>query len=145
MPCLFHTGQDVTSDIVFHNVTIDNSEPVHTAGIVSLHGLYDQTTVLANDEGRANYYLGYENYLYPYSSDILTKAFRAYFDLSQISNPSQCSARVIFRDEVFTDDDMIEQQESNGVQKILRNGEILIIRNGNEYTIDGRLHATEVK
>ncbi len=136
VPCLFHTGQDINEDIVFHNVTIDAADPDYTVGVVTLHGLYDRTTVEANE---ANFYLGTGSYLYPYSTDILTNAFRAYFDLSAIPNPSSCSARIVFQEDAATELDETIAPEDNTVQKVIRDGQLIIIRNGQEYTIDGRL------
>lgn len=136
VPCLFHTGQDINEDIVFHNVTIDAADPDYTIGVVTLHGLYDRTTVEANE---ANFYLGTGSYLYPYSTDILTNAFRAYFNLSAIPNPSSCSARIVFQEDAATEMDETIAPDDNTVQKVIRDGQLLIIRNGQEYTIDGRL------
>ena len=135
-PYLFKTGVDITDDIVFNAVTINNATPQVVTDKVTMIGLYDQTVVGASD---LNYYLGYEDYLYEYLTDKTTKAFRCYFHFASPSLIQGRNARVIFRDDVTTDLDPVTGNPSPVTQKLLRNGQLIIIRDGVEYNAQGQV------
>lgn len=135
-PYLFKTGVDITDDIVFNAVTINNATPQVVTDKVTMIGLYDQTVVGASD---LNYYLGYEDYLYEYLTDKTTKAFRCYFHFASPSLIQGRNARVIFRDDVTTDLEDETFETAPAVQKIIRNGQLIIIRDGIEYNAQGQV------
>jgi len=135
-PYLFKTGVDITDDIVFNAVTINNATPQVVTDKVTMIGLYDQTVVGASD---LNYYLGYEDYLYEYLTDKTTKAFRCYFHFASPSLIQGRNARVIFRDDVTTDLEDETFETAPAVQKIIRNGQLIIIRDGVEYNAQGQV------
>lgn len=135
-PYLFKTGVDITDDIVFNAVTINNATPQVVTDKVTMIGLYDQTVVGASD---LNYYLGYEDYLYEYLTDKTTKAFRCYFHFASPSLIQGRNARVIFRDDVTTDLEDETFEAAPAVQKIIRNGQLIIIRDGVEYNAQGQV------
>lgn len=137
VPCLLQVGTDVTEDILFRDVTIDNSEPINDQGDVQMIGLYDMTEVAADVR---NYYLGSGDYLFQYKTDIQTKGFRSYFHFPGFATSAPPRvARVIFHEEVATDDMLLESTPATAEpEKIIRDGEILIIVNGVEYDMMGR-------
>lgn len=138
VPCLLRVGNDVTEDILFRDVTIDNADPVKNVdGVVEMRGLYDMTNVPA---AVTNYYLGTDDYLFQYKTAIDTKAFRSYFYFPGFATSAPPRvARVIFREDVATDDLMIEDAPATAApEKIIRDGEMLIIVDGVEYDMMGR-------
>lgn len=138
VPCLLRVGNDVTEDILFRDVTIDNADPVKNVdNVVEMRGLYDMTNVPA---AATNYYLGTDDYLFRYTTAIDTKAFRSYFYFPGFATSAPPRvARVIFREEVATDDLMIEDAPATAApEKIIRDGEMLIIVDGVEYDMMGR-------
>ena len=138
VPCLLRVGNDVTEDILFRDVTIDNADPVKNVdNVVQMRGLYDMTEVPA---AVTNYYLGTDDYLFRYKTAIDTKAFRSYFYFPGFATSAPPRvARVIFREDVATDDLMIEDAPATAVpEKIIRDGEMLIIVDGVEYDMMGR-------
>lgn len=138
VPCLLQVGADVTEDILFRDVTIDNAEPIIAfEDVVEMRGLYDMTEVPA---AVTNYYLGSGDYLFQYKTDIQTKAFRSffYFPGFATSAPPR-AARVVFHEEVATDEPMLEGTPATiQPEKIIRDGEMLIIVDGIEYDMMGR-------
>lgn len=138
VPCLLRVGNDVTEDILFRDVTIDNAEPVKNVdNVVEMRGLYDMTNVPA---AVTNYYLGTDDYLFRYTTAIDTKAFRSYFYFPGFATSAPPRvARVVFHEEVATDDLMIEDAPTTAApEKIIRDGEMLIIVDGVEYDMMGR-------
>lgn len=136
-PYLIKPAQNVSS-LHFENVTIDADLQPNETELVDMTGLYDPTNEIEADG--YHYYLGDYNLLYPYTEDYhAANAFRAYFSFN-ISNPSGCSARIIFHEDAATGLEAIsDQQSAVSCQKVIRDGQLIIIRNGQEYTIDGRM------
>lgn len=138
VPCLLQVGTDVTEDILFRDVTIDNAEPIIAfEDVVEMRGLYDMTEVPA---AVTNYYLGSGDYLFQYKTDIQTKAFRSFFHFPGfVTSAPPRAARVVFHEEVATDEPMLEgTPATNQPEKIIRDGEMLIIVDGIEYDMMGR-------
>lgn len=138
VPCLLQVGADVTEDILFRDVTIDNAEPIIAfEDVVEMRGLYDMTEVPA---AVTNYYLGSGDYLFQYKTDIQTKAFRSFFHFPGFATSAPPrAARVVFHEEVATDEPMLEGTPATiQPEKIIRDGEMLIIVDGIEYDMMGR-------
>ena len=135
-PCLFKPGRDIEELAVFHNVTIDYSNGEHpekSTTLVDMVGMYAPTLVDLD-----NYYLGNTNYLHQYVEAYQnTKGFRAYFHFNQ-SLPAGCSARVVFHEDTATDIDAVTDNPSPVTQKLIRDGQLIIIRDGMEYNAQGQ-------
>gem|GEM_PF-6109416 len=136
MPALLQVGEAVTEDILFRDVTIDASDPENDQTVAVMRGLYDKTTVLADIK---SYYLGTGRYLYQYTSDKETKGFRSYFYFPDFESATPCSARIVYRDEVVTDDEPASvQPTADAPQKLIRDGKVVIVVDGVEYDALGR-------
>lgn len=136
MPALLQVGEAVTEDILFRDVTIDASDPENGQMVAVMRGLYDKTTVLADIK---SYYLGTGRYLYQYTSDKETKGFRSYFYFPDFESATPCSARIVYRDEVVTDDEPASvQPTADAPQKLIRDGKVVIVVDGVEYDALGR-------
>ena len=136
MPALLQVGEAITEDILFRDVTIDASDPENDQTVAVMRGLYDKTTVLADIK---SYYLGTGRYLYQYTSDKETKGFRSYFYFPDFESATPCSARIVYRDEVVTDDEPASvQPTADAPQKLIRDGKVVIVVDGVEYDALGR-------
>ena len=134
-PCLFKPGRDI-DEAIFRGVTIDNTTPVVNTTIVNMVGLYAPTDVTLSDN---NYYLGSTNYLHEYVAMYQnTKGFRAYFHFNE-AMAAGCSARVVFREDTATELEDLPEVNTSAVQKVIRDGQLIIIREGKEYTTQGQL------
>ena len=134
-PCLFKPGRDI-DEAMFRGVTIDNTTPEVNTTIVNMVGLYAPTDVTLSDN---NYYLGSTNYLHEYVAMYQnTKGFRAYFHFNE-AMAAGCSARVVFREDTATELEDLPEVNTPAVQKVIRDGQLIIIREGKEYTTQGQL------
>ena len=134
-PCLFKPGRDI-DEAMFRGVTIDNTTPEVNTTIVNMVGLYAPTDVTLSDN---NYYLGSTNYLHEYVAMYQnTKGFRAYFHFNE-AMAAGCSARVVFREDTATELEDLPEINTPAVQKVIRDGQLIIIREGKEYTTQGQL------
>lgn len=134
-PCLFKPGRDI-DEAIFRGVTIDNTTPEVNTTIVNMVGLYAPTDVTLSDN---NYYLGSTNYLHEYVAIYQnTKGFRAYFHFNE-AMAAGCSARVVFREDTATELEDLPEVNTPAVQKVIRDGQLIIIREGKEYTTQGQL------
>ncbi|MBR4521232.1 MAG: Ig-like domain-containing protein [Paludibacteraceae bacterium] len=134
-PCLFKPGRDI-DEAIFRSVTIDNTTPEVNTTIVNMVGLYAPTDVTLSDN---NYYLGSTNYLHEYVAIYQnTKGFRAYFHFNE-AMAAGCSARVVFREDTATELEDLPEVNTPSVQKVIRDGQLIIIREGKEYTTQGQL------
>ena len=135
-PCLFKPAQVINEQVVFHGVTIDNQTPSLTSDVVDMIGMYSPTDVTVNE---VNYYLGNTNLLHLYVDAYKnTKGFRAYFHFDS-PLPAHASARVIFHKDVVTDIEDLQSVDAPAVQKVIRDGQLIIIRDGKEFNAQGQL------
>ena len=117
------TIEDVTISTTLNPVTIDGITmvPVLDAG---------ETLDQANQYYVSNAAL-YSAGTYPQA----ISGLRAYFTSS---SPTPIRARVVFEENSATSIPMVETPNAVEVRKVLRNGQIIIIRGGEEYTVQGQ-------
>lgn len=133
-PYLFRPAENVDNP-VFKGVTIDaqaSTEVAPTDGLVKMTGIYSPTEVPAD-----KWYLGPNNTLYQPQGTVRSKGFRAYFELAQSLDAQKIRARVVMNGQVSTDMDLVPADSDTTVQKIVENGHIYILRNGERYDVTG--------
>lgn len=145
VPYLYTPSADVVNP-VFADVTIDKdlNPSVPADGYASYYGIYaplDGDGIHALSDA---YVLGSDQYLYSVANlpaEQTMKALRGYFVLNFPVGSSQASARVVFNtNEVETATGMESIQSSAiSVQKVLENGQVLIIRDGRTYNAQGQM------
>ena len=136
VPCLFKPGKDIEEVAVFRDVTINNTTPQKSTALVNMVGLYAPDDVELNDN---NYYLGNTNYLHEYVELYQnTKGFRAYFHFNETLSAG-CAPRVMFHEDTTTELEDITETTSPIVEKVIRNGQLIIIRDGKEFNAQGQL------
>lgn len=132
-PYLFRPAKTVDNPI-FKDVTIDvqaSTEVAPTDGLVKMTGIYSPQQVPTE-----KWYLGPNNTLYQPQGTVRSKGFRAYFELAQ-SLGTQIRARVVMNGQVSTDMNLVPADSDTTVQKIVENGHIYILRNGERYDVTG--------
>ena len=119
-----------TVDGVTINTTLNNTNQ----GSISMVPVLDGGGKLT---GSTQYWLASDNYLYnagTYNTDLL--GLRAYFN---IPTGSKVRARAVFNSNETTDIvDLTPENNTPSVKKVLKNGQLIIIRDGVQYNVQGQ-------
>jgi hypothetical protein len=134
-------GDIIPAPLEFHNVTISSNvgQTIGGPDEIRFVGNIGIATLVEEDDN--NLFLGANNVLYwPNKDQNRMKGFRAYFQVPTTGANAvkkNTPARIVTRRETPTDIDQISNQQSPFSNKILRNGQILIIRDGQTYNLLG--------
>ena len=136
-PYLIKPSQNIVNP-VFESVEILSE--TH-AGSTSRHNADFIGTFVATDipAGENNLFLGPNNKLYFSETATPIMGMRAYFQIKGVSHPSQAIklANIIANDQVVTSIDFTKGR-NNKVMKAIENGQLIIIRNGERFTVQGQ-------
>lgn len=136
----WESGEDLTS-LTFNNIVVTTSTGLEVGtGDVTFVGTIGRSTL---PKGNTSYlFVGAENTLYwsAVNDDTSMKGFRAYFRINggeQIVIPRNSPARLVIPAQLPT---AIENASAKfgGSQKRMVNGQLIIIRNGVKYNIQGQ-------
>lgn len=137
---LFGTGEDLVNPL-FKNVTITATSGEHmNYENIAFIGTLAPVAFTADDANRL--FLTANNLLAWANTNGNVRSFRAYFEITPSPHPSQIrrgmSARIVMKEEVATG---IEDVQGSDVQstKVLENNQVLIIRNGVKYNLQGQV------
>ena len=142
-----NTGE-VLNHMTFTGITWDSDQTADDAGTgeVTFHGFYGRThiTDAADGEQHLNLFLQGGNQLYwPIEDDATSMlGFRAWFQITPSglsSAPVYHGMPALLRIKSTATDICHVQQDDVRCTKVLRNGQIIIIRNGMTYTINGQI------
>ncbi len=138
-PYLIRWNEDLfTPDftgLVFYGVTIETSEGQAVGTGVQFVGSMGKTQL---ENGNHDYlFVGANNTLYWPNTDNKLKGFRAYFKVSGDVAPHGTPARMVIRKTPTG----VENAQSAAVctTKVLRDGQLIILRNGVEYNAQGQI------
>ena len=127
-------------DPIFEGVTIINTtgettEPVSGAGInITFTGIINGVGEQTN--GTTHYYVGDYGYLYNGKTEKL--GLRAFFTITDDADqPVKVRARVVVGENTTTGVDNSQLPITN-VQKVIENGQLIIIRNGEKFNAQGQ-------
>ena len=137
-PYLIKPSKNVGAGTVLRNVTLETTLHTVEVGNVTMHPLlnkvlYDYT----NDN--VLFFLGSDSKLYYQATDNVLLGLRAYFTFEGVTSMEQASqvrARVVIGENEATDLDNITNSEEPA--KIIQNGQLIIIRNGVKYNVQGQ-------
>ncbi len=136
-PYLIKPTQDVVNPM-FSSKTIyaSTSHLVNSSTNAEFIGSFIAGQVPAGED---NLFLGPNNLLYFYDATTPIKGTRAYFHIKGVPHPSQSirHANIITNDQVVTSIDFTKG-ENNKVLKAIENGQLIIIRNGERFTVQGQ-------
>lgn len=135
---LFKPSISFLAGTTIEGVTIKNVDPIESGdALMKFQGTYNQT-VLTDANIR---FVADDDYLYsPADGGTTMGAFRCYFTIPS-GSPAMAPgkrARIVVGTQVLTDMESIQTSEIR-VQKVLRNGQLLIIRDGRTYNAQGGL------
>jgi len=133
VPYIIKPAADVANP-KFIGVTIDKTlNPVNTTN-ADFVGNFVAGTIPASEN---NLFLGANNTLYFPTVDMPILGMRAYFVIHDAPAGAVKRARIIEREQIITDVELVAEQPNAKSQKILRNGQLIIIRDGNMYNVMG--------
>lgn len=133
-PYFIQPSQQVANPLI-SQVTLSSAlHPVTIADVVEFIGLTDAVTLTANDNSVI--FLGTDNLLYFPSETADIHPLRAYFHVLTASQQKVRSARIAFPSSVPTGISTIDISDTP--QKVLVNGQIYILYQGNTYNTQGQ-------
>lgn len=136
-PYLIKPAQDVKNPI-WNGRKIDASTGYNTKSCANADfiGSFIACQVPAGED---NLFLGPNNLLYFWEEPTPIKGTRAYFHIKGVPHPSQSikHANIITNGQVATSIDFTKG-ENNKVMKAIENGQLIIIRNGERFTVQGQ-------
>jgi hypothetical protein len=133
-PVLIKTSRDIVNP-VFAGVKFATADPDGTYKTnADFVGNFVAGTIPASEN---NLFLGANNTLYFPTVDMPILGMRAYFVIHDAPAGAVRRARIIEREQIITDVELVAEQPSAKSQKILRNGQLIIIRDGIRYNALG--------
>ncbi len=136
------TSDNRLNPLTFRNVKITRSTPaeVETSDDAQPYGIFNPHALIADD--KTTYFLSSNNTLYWPSENGTINGFRVYIHInpnSTIAHALQRGAPLRIREEESPATGLDEQniQETDRTRKILRSGQMIIIRDGKEYNAQG--------
>ena len=137
-PYLLQPANSVTNP-EFAGVTIaDDEHPLHEESdtYISFHGVFNPTELTGGNKNLL--FLGADNTLYWPEATGNIKGFRAYFEVK--AGAARSAARVLMSTGNRSPQGIQSVQDSAvSVQKVIRDGKLIIIRDGKEYNAQGIL------
>lgn len=131
-PYLVKVTADVT-DPTFLGVTFDNTASTTlSTTYADMVGSFSTMTL-----NSTMHYLGPNNYLYQPATTVSMAGYRAYFVLRD--TPAGAPARIVFHNNTTTGLAPVTDNQSPVTYKVFRDGQILILRGNQCYSIDGRI------
>ena len=133
-------SEDRLTPMTFRSVEIVLSTPLdeELSDDCTPHGVFNPYDLVANDE--TTLFLSSNNTLYYPSANGTMNGFRAYIKVGgELSAPIRRGApiRIVEKENTATGLDQITNDKSPMTNKILRDGQIIIIRDGKEYNVMG--------
>ena len=138
-PYLIKPGQNVGAGSVLRNVTLSTTLKPVTVGNVTMHPLLNQIDYdyTANN---VLFFLGNDSYLHYQANNNTILGLRAYFTFDGITTYAQAAqvrARVVFNENEATGFDNLTTEDAP--TKIVQNGQLIIIRDGIKYNVQGQV------
>lgn len=132
-PYLIKPTQDVVNpQFSKHTIHMYASNHVQHGGAADFIGTYIQKQLNADYD----LFLGQNNILHFPSNDNKLKGLRAYFHVTAASAQAIKRARIVTREEVITEIDLVNG-ENNGVIKTIENGQLIINLDGIRFNVMG--------
>ena len=134
-PYLIKPEKNVNEGVFLENVTINTTPNILEAGITKMIPVL-KTQAFTGENN--TFFLGANKVLYKASTSGNIMAMRAYFQFSTLT-PEQLRnvrARVVFNENTETSVDNITIDEAP--IKVIQNGQLIIIRNGEKYNVQGQ-------
>lgn len=125
-------GYDAEDGFTIENVIINTTPNPVTKGAITMQPALDAGGTLNKNN---QYYLSGGGLYNAGTYDMEIVGLRAYFEST---SPLPVRARVVFQDNEATSIPMVEVQHGNNVRKVMKDGQIIIIRGEQKYNIQGQ-------
>lgn len=137
-PYLIMPAQTVGAGTIVRNVTLNTNAQTVKVSNVTMHPLLNQIDYdyTAND---VLFFLGNDSYLHYQANNNTILGLRAYFTFDGVitySQAAQVRARVVFNENEATGLDNLTTEDAP--TKIVQNGQLIIIRDGIKYNVQGQ-------
>ena len=137
-PYLIMPAQTVGAGTIVRNVTLNTNAQTVKVSNVTMHPLLDKVTYNYTTDD-VLFFVGSDNYLHYKANDNEILGLRAYFTFDGITTYAQAAnmrARIALREDAATGlDNLINE---NAPVKVIENGQLIIIRDGVKYNIQGQ-------
>ena len=121
---------------VFEGVTIESGSPIVSSSTAGDYTMEFVGTINAGGQtDGSQYYIGDNGYLYNGVVDIL--GLRAFFTFTENGQPAKVRARVVAGTNATTGIDNVVVPEGQ-VLKVIENGQLIIIRDGEKFNVQGQ-------
>ncbi len=137
-PYLLQPSVDVANPS-FEGVTIAATEPADQTSDanISFHATFAPTELEGGNKNLL--FLGADNELFYPVSTANIKAFRAYFELKGAAQKAAKRARIVKKEDSATGIDQITNDKSPMTNKIIKDGQLLILRDNKTYNVIGQM------
>lgn len=125
-------GYDAEDGFTIENVTINTTPTPVTVGAITMVPALDAVGTLNQNN---QYYLSGGGLYNAGTYNMALVGLRAYFEST---SPLPIRARVVFQDNEATSIPMVEAQSENNVRKVMKNGQLIIIRGEQKYNVQGQ-------
>ena len=133
-PHLIKTSRDIVNP-VFTGVKFTRETPAPTTKTnANFVGTFIKDEIPANPN---NLFMGANNTLYFPTVDVPILGMRAYFVIHDVPASAIKRARIIENEQIVTAIDLVSQQPTVNSQKLIENGQLIIIRDGIRYNVMG--------
>ncbi|MBQ9339996.1 MAG: hypothetical protein IJS13_06660 [Paludibacteraceae bacterium] len=137
-PYLIKTNEDVTESFILRDVVIKNTtrhidKPSGTP-LVKFYGTFNPTPLSTS---RNTLVLGANSTLYYVDHDLTMDGMRGYFQLTGTAAAAAPQVRIRYMEDTATDTEAAEGNPQNSI-KVIRDGQLLIIRDGVMYNTLGQ-------
>ena len=137
-PYLIMPAQTVGAGTIVRNVTLNTNAQTVKVSNVTMHPLLDKVTYDYTTDD-VLFFVGSDNYLHYKANNNEILGLRAYFTFDGITTYAQAAnvrARIALREDAATGlDNLINE---NAPVKVIENGQLIIIRDGVKYNIQGQ-------
>lgn len=137
-PYLIMPAQTVGAGTIVRNVTLNTNAQTVKVSNVTMHPLLDKVTYNYTTDD-VLFFLGNDSYLHYQANNNTILGLRAYFTFEGITEypqAAQVRARVVFNENEATGLDNLTTEDVP--IKIMQNGQLIIIRDGVKYNIQGQ-------
>lgn len=136
VPYLLRPTETFTSKTIEGVVIENQSEKVVAATeYVNMHGYINQKAFTAADNA---YFLSDDQYLHKLTTTLTAPGLRSYFTFTGAA-PAGAKARIQLGTNVVTEIENLNMNTNSGANKILRDGQIFILRGEKVYNLQGQL------
>ncbi len=138
-PYLIMPAQTVGAGTIVRNVTLNTNAQTVKVSNVTMHPLLDKVTYDYTTDD-VLFFVGSDNYLHYKANNNEILGLRAYFTFDGITTYAQAAnvrARIALREDAATGlDNLINE---NAPVKVIENGQLIIIRDGIKYNVQGQV------